>query len=121
MGEGDPIDAIKSKKNVLRIKNIISPNQMIYVLLGEQFDLSAKMGIDINGIIGGDLFKNFVVKINYNSRRLVFYNPESYEYKKCKDCMSFPLDFYRNKPLILFVSYMSAWNPPDICKISLKI
>lgn len=100
LGEGDPIDAIKSKKNLLKIKNIISPDQLIYVLLGEQFDLSAKMGIDINGIIGGDLFKNFIVKINYNSKRLVFYNPEFYEYKKCKDCMGFPLDFYKNKPLI---------------------
>ena len=100
LGEGDPIHAIRSKNNVLRIKNIINPNQQIYVLLGEQFDLSAKMGIDINGIIGGDLFRNFIVKINYNSKRLVFYNPDTYKYKKCKKCISFPLEFYKRKPLI---------------------
>ncbi len=100
LGQGDPIHAIRSKNNVLRIKNIINPNQLIYVLLGEQFDLSAKMGIDINGIIGGDLFRNFIVKINYNSKRLVFYNPDTYEYKKCKNCISFPLEFYKRKPLI---------------------
>lgn len=100
LGQGDPLEAIKSKKNILRIKNVINPNQLVYVLLDSQFDLSSKMGIDIHGIIGGDLFKNFVVKTNYNSKRLTLYNPDTYEYKKCKDCQSFPLEFHRRKPFI---------------------
>ncbi len=53
LGEGSAIEAIKSRNNTLRIDQVIGKNQMIYVLQDAQFELSAKMGIDINGIIGG--------------------------------------------------------------------
>lgn len=100
LGDGEPIDAIKSKNNLVKIKNIVNPHQLLYVLMGDQFDLSSKMGMDIYGIIGGDLFRGFIVKINYSTKKLIFYNPEGYEYKKCKDCLTLPLDFYRKKPLV---------------------
>ncbi len=64
------------------------------------FDLSAKMGVDINGIVGGDLLKDFIVKINYANKRITFYNPETYVYNKCNKCEVFPLDFYNKKPFI---------------------
>ncbi len=100
LGEGESMDAIKSTKNQFRIGKIINGYHMIYLISGKEFDLSANLGVNINGIIGGDLFHDFIIDINYSSKKLKFYNPDSYVYKKCKKCQIFELDFYKNKPYI---------------------
>jgi hypothetical protein len=100
LGEGEPIQAIKSKGNLFEMKGIVNPDMSLFVIVDDLFDLSAKLGVDIHGIIGGDLFEDFVVKINYASERLTFYNPDTYDAAKCKGCESFPLEFYSNKPFI---------------------
>ena len=100
LGEGEPIDAIKSKGNLFKMNGIVNPDLHLFVITENLFDLSAKIGVDIHGIIGGDLLKNFVVKINYGQKKLTFYKPGTYDYSKCKNCESFPLDFYNSKPFI---------------------
>lgn len=100
LGNGLPVEALVSKGNRLNIKDMVSHNQELYVILDEKFDLSSKMGITIHGIIGYDLLKNILVKINYASKRMTFYNPKKKYYKKCRKCEVFPLQFYRNKPFI---------------------
>jgi hypothetical protein len=94
LGEGNPINAVKSKGNLFNMNGIVNPNMNLFVITDNLFDLSAKMGIDIHGIIGGDLLKDFVVKINYAQKKLTFYKPGTFDYSKCKNCESFPLDFY---------------------------
>ncbi|MEN8186769.1 MAG: aspartyl protease family protein [Bacteroidota bacterium] len=101
LGEGEPLTAYKSKKNHTKIGNIINFDHLIYAVMGSDFDLSAKMGMDINGIIGGDLLHDFIVHINFSKKKLVFYDPDKYSYKKCKKCEEFPLLFYNRKPFII--------------------
>ena len=100
LGKGEPMDALISTNNSLKIKNFVGKNQEIYVLLKDKFDVSGKMGVTIHGIVGYKLFKDAVVHINYVSRRVHFYNPQFYKFKKCRKCETFPLQFYRNKPYI---------------------
>lgn len=100
LGVGGHIDAIKSADNFFRIGKITNAKHMIYLIPGKEFDLSSRMGITINGIIGGDLFRDFIVDINYTTKRLKFFNPTNHEYKKCKKCQYFDLEFYKNKPYI---------------------
>lgn len=100
LGEGNPINAVKSKGNSFNMNGIVNPDMNLFVITDNLFDLSAKMGVDIHGIIGGDLLKDFVVKINYAQKKLTFYKPDTFDYSKCKKCESFPLDFYNDKPFI---------------------
>ncbi len=100
LGGGKAVDALLSKNNRFRIKNLISNNEDLYVILKDNFDLSGKMGITIHGIIGYNLLKSVIAKINYNSKKIEFYNPKFYKYKECKKCEIFSLQFYRNKPYI---------------------
>lgn len=100
LGEGDPIQAIKSSGNLIRIKDAISVNHMIFMITDNLFDLSAILGMDVNGIIGSDLFKDFIIRINYSSKKIILYDPKSYSYKKCDNCLTLPLEFLQNKPLI---------------------
>ena len=100
LGEGNAINALSSEGNLFSCNGIINPSLSLFMITDNLFDLSAKMGIDVHGIIGGDLFENFVVKINYGNQKLTFYDPKTYTYSKCKTCETFPLDFYGNKPYI---------------------
>lgn len=100
LGEGSTINALSSSGNYFKMKGIINPSLSVFVITDELFDLSAKMGMDIHGIIGGDLFKDFVVKMNYSNKKLTFYRPGTYDLNNCKGCETFPLDFYNNKPFI---------------------
>ncbi len=100
LGGGEPIEALLSKGNRFKIKNISSTNQDLYVILKDAFNLSAKMGATIHGIVGYDLLKDVIIKINYRSKRIVFYNPQKYKAIKCRKCEVLPLQFYRNKPYI---------------------
>lgn len=100
LGKGKPVESLLSRKNKISIKNITSDNEIIYVILNDHFDLSSKMGITIHGIIGHNLFRNFIVKINYSTKKMYFYNPKSYSYKKCRKCETFPLEIHRRKPYI---------------------
>lgn len=100
LGNGLPVNALLSRNNKITIKNVVSNNEDIYVILKDHFDLSGKMGITIHGILGYNLLRNFIVKINYNTKKIFFYNPRKFAYKKCKKCEVFPIEFYRKKPFI---------------------
>ena len=100
LGTGEAVNAIISKKNTIRIKNLISRDETIYVILKNYIDLSSKMGTTIHGIIGFNLLKNFIVKVNYKTKKLDFYNHKTYTYKKCRKCETIPFTYYRKKPYI---------------------
>ena len=100
LGSEEPIDAILSKKNTFHFKEINGYNQDLFVLFDDAFDLSSKLGITVNGIIGYEILKDFVVHVNYSTKKLSFYNPATYVYKDCKKCEAFELEIYKNKPYI---------------------
>ncbi len=100
LGEGASINALRSGGNYFKMKGVVNSDLSLFVITDNLFDLSAKMGRDIHGIIGGDLFRDFVVKINYGSQKITFYDPDSYVAQDCKSCETFPLDFYNSKPFI---------------------
>lgn len=100
LGIGGGVQTIISQKNTFRIKNLLSLNESMYVTLNNPFDFSRKMGVTIHGIIGHSLLKSFIVKINYNSRKITFYNPKTYRYKNCKKCVIKEIVLNNNKPYI---------------------
>ena len=100
LGGGDPVEAIRSKRNFLRVGNAININQDVYVVFDKDLNFTPRLGIPIHGIIGFSLFKNFIVEINYASKYLKLYKPATYKYKKCKKCETFNLSFYNNKPYL---------------------
>ncbi len=100
LGKGEPIEALLSKRNTMKMKTFVSNSESIYVILKDKFDVSGKMGVTIHGIIGHKIFKDAIVSINYSTKKLTLYNPKKYIERKCNRCQKFPLQFYRNKPYI---------------------
>ena len=100
LGKGESVEAVLSKNNKIKFGDIFTLHQNIYIIYNEKLDLSGKLGFPVNGIIGYDILKDFVVTINYISKKITFTKPENYEYKKCRSCETFDLFFYKNKPYI---------------------
>lgn len=96
LGEGEGIQALSSRNNSFKIGDVENLNQVLYVVLDESFDLSSSIGIPVHGIIGYDLFRDFVVEINYNAKHIKFHNPELYADNPHKKSQTLPLAI-RNK------------------------
>ncbi len=100
LGSGEAIDAIASSNNNFNLKNIQGVNQKLYVIFNDDLDLSARLGITVHGIIGYEILKDFIVKVNYGTNKITFYNPKYYNKKDCKKCEFFDLEFHKKKPYI---------------------
>lgn len=100
LGGGQPIQAIKSKNNFLAIGKAINVNQDVFVVFDKELNFTPRLGRPIHGIIGYDVFKNFVVGINYSSKYLKLFKPSAFRDKNCKKCEVFNLSFHNNKPYI---------------------
>ncbi|OIO11615.1 MAG: hypothetical protein COS42_08950 [Flavobacteriales bacterium CG03_land_8_20_14_0_80_35_15] len=108
LGVGEFVDAIKSTNNNIIVgKNITNKNHKIYLILEGGINLSNRIGEEIHGIIGGDLFKDFIIKINYSTKQITFYKPNTYHYKSCKKCELLPLSFIAEKPYVNVVANFS--------------
>ncbi|MDT0541000.1 PDZ domain-containing protein [Croceitalea sp. P059] len=100
LGEGEPIQALKSTKNTFKIGNAKNFSQPLYVVLDRDLNFSTSLGIPIHGIIGFDLFKNFVVDVNYGAQTLKIYHPDKYNYKKSKRRQTLPLSIIQKKAYV---------------------
>lgn len=100
LGEGEPIEALKSSNNIFKIGDAIKLNQDLYAIKELGLNFAPRLGVLVNGIIGLDLFRDFIVEINYSSRFIKLTEPIYYSYKNCKRCERFNLEFYNDKPYI---------------------
>ena len=100
LGGGKSVKALKSRNNFVKIGKALNYSQDIFVVFDQNINFAPRLGVPIHGIIGYDLFKNFVVEINYSSKYIKLNNPKTYKYKSCRKCETFDLTFYNNKPYI---------------------
>ncbi len=97
LGDGDPIQALRSSGNVVQIGNAKSFNMSLHVVLDKDINFSTSLGIPVHGIIGYDLFKDFVVEVNYGKGYLKLFRPKDYVYKESKKTQTLPLNVINRK------------------------
>lgn len=115
LGMGEPVKGLHSYGNEIKFKGISGINQDIYVITDDLFQLSARMGIPINGILGYSVFYNFIVSVNYDSRLITFYNPDHFSYKKRhSNYTSLPLLLEDTKPYISLSIIDDAGNEHQV-------
>ncbi|MEM6687463.1 MAG: aspartyl protease family protein, partial [Bacteroidota bacterium] len=114
LGSGQSIEAVKARSDTFRIDNLLKLNLELFIILDQDINMSTRLGVPVHGIIGYDLFKDFVVEINYSSEKIKFHKKETYNYKKCKKCVDLPLTFRNNKPYINVSVAIEEDTKPDI-------
>lgn len=79
LGREESVTLYDSRDNVIKVGSAILQKSQILLLLDSDLKLSERMGIPVHGVIGYELLKGFVVRINYLTKRLTFYTPEYFK------------------------------------------
>jgi len=99
LGGEEVIEAYKSENNVLKMGSIISKDLEVYLIFSEGVNFSPRLGVPVNGIIGYDLFKDFIVEINYSRSFFKVHEPSQFN-KRLSGYKEMQLRFFQNKPYI---------------------
>jgi len=101
LGSEKEIEGLKSTNNTFETYGLRSNNHMLYVILDQSFNLSSHIGIPVNGIIGYKFFKNNIVEINYEKRKITVYEDKQEIQKKLdKKFKLIPITIEKSKPYI---------------------
>ena len=101
LGTGSPLTAIHTFGNEINISGIYGINQDYFVLMDNIFKLSNKLGTPIHGILSFNVLNAFIVEINYKDKKINFYEPAYFRYKKnSKNYLTLPLVIHETKPYI---------------------
>lgn len=102
LGSENAIQGLKSTNNILEVQGLKSTNHLLYIVLDQEFNLSSHVGIPVNGIIGYNFFKNNLVEISYERKRITIYRENDKNRKKIeKKFKKTPITIEKNKPYIV--------------------
>lgn len=100
-GSQEAVEGLKAYRNTLSVKGLEFKNQEIVVILDENFNFSSSLGIEVNGIIGSHFFSQNIIKIDYNRKKIVIYNPKRYSRRKVLSKFeAFDFELKDSKPYI---------------------
>ncbi len=100
LGEGFELTAYRSGDNVMKIEGMTARNQEVQMVIDENFQISHLLGIPVHGLIGFNLFKDYIVNIDYSNEKITLYKPEYYKYRDRKRDVILPLQLEQNKPFV---------------------
>lgn len=103
-----------SSKVHLKIGDAVAPSQDILILSDDYFKIDEYVGLEIHGIIGADLFRNLVLKIDYKQNSIFIQRTSNFRPPKRK-WKEVPVTIYKNKP------YISAQATLGDKKTSIKL
>lgn len=101
LGEDVELTAYRSGNNTMKINGLTASNQEVQMIIDENFQISHMLGIPVHGLIGFNLFKDYIVNINYSNEKIILYKPEYYKYRDRKRDIILPLYLDDNKPYVL--------------------
>jgi hypothetical protein len=105
LGQGESIEAFYSHGNEIDIDRATGLNQEVLVLREDIFHLSTFLGTYVHGLIGYNVFQDFIVEIDYSRGWIKFHSHDRFggRYQKKKnsnDWSSLPLTFRNEKPYV---------------------
>ena len=106
------VSAFVSRNMTLGFPNGIVTRRDIIVLEEDYFHLDQFTGVSIDGIIGANVFRNLVVKIDYKRRVLHIYHPEKFS-PPAGNYHSIDMKVVRNRPFVqAFVKLSDTMDIP---------
>ncbi len=101
-GLGDDYDltAYRSGNNTIKIEGLTAWNQEVQMIIDENFQISHMLGLPVHGLIGFDMFKDYIVRIDYSAEKLTLYRPEHYKYRDRRRDIILPLSIEGDKPYV---------------------
>jgi len=113
LGSEEEIEGLKSTNNILETHGLKSTNHLVYIILDQSFNLSSHIGIPVNGIIGYKFFKNNIVEINYQKKKVVVHSNN----EKTRDNLErknkvIPITIEKSKPYVYATAVINENEVP---------
>ena len=99
IGGDEYIEALKSEGNQMKVGKAVSNDLTLYLILDRKINFSPRLGFPVHGIIGSDLFQDFIVEINYKRKFIRLYEKDV-RLRKTERYEAIPLVFFKNKPYL---------------------
>ena len=81
-----------------KVKDLIIPAHSMLVLAKDYFRFEEVAGIELHGILGADVFRNLVVKINYDRKVITLMKRQHFDLPKGYE--KIPIEISRSKPYL---------------------
>ncbi|SDW90164.1 aspartyl protease family protein [Flavobacterium degerlachei] len=116
LGSEEAIEGLKSEGNILDVKGMRSIKHLLYIILDQDFNMSSHVGIPVNGIIGYPFFKDNLVEINYDKKKVFFYKDTKKNRKRIeRKYNKVAISIERAKP------YLTSMVVIDSVKVAAKL
>ncbi|CAM3698131.1 PDZ domain-containing protein [Flavobacterium gelidilacus] len=101
VGAGKAIDALISSNNKLKIKEFEDNDFTVLILNENNINFISKLGKEINGIIGYTFFKDRLIEIDYDRKKIIIHKNRDYlKKRKFKKFSKLKIDLINNKPYV---------------------
>ena len=90
--------ALISRNAVVEIAGLPASTADLLILEDDYFNLEELIGTSVDGLIGGDIFKNLIVRLDYKKSRLTLYDPSYFELPPGYETL--PVNIKLNKPYV---------------------
>ena len=112
LGKGEPLNAYLTSNNLIEMPGIYGNNHDIVILEDDIFHFTSSLGIRVNGIIGYNYFKNFLIEINYIQKKMFLHSLNKKLSKRFRKFTEMPINIVKGKPYIDAVISQKQINNP---------
>jgi hypothetical protein len=113
LGSEEEIEGLKSTKNILETHGLKSNDHMVFIILDQSFNLSSHIGIPVNGIIGHKFFRNNLVEINYQKKKIIVHTKsDKFQQKLERKFEKVPITIERSKPYLVAMATVNNTQIP---------
>lgn len=117
LGNGESLEAIISSNNKLKVKDYFDENFEVLLITDREISLINKLGVPINGIIGASFFKDYIVEINYQRKKVILHKDYNKSIaKKIKKHTEKKVEIIDSKPYLKMVTDIN-----DSKKMNIKL
>lgn len=100
-GSEDFFEAYYSPHNVIKIGSHIYNNDAeILMIINASTDFKQRLGVDVNGIIGADFFKQLMVYMDYEKERITVFKQDVKLPRRIRKSVFTSLQLHKNKPYL---------------------
>lgn len=102
LGSNEAIEGLRSSHNLISINGLVDKDHDLYIVMDQSFNFSPHVGIPVNGILGYHFFKNNLVEIDYDKKKIIVYKEHvKIRNKIQKKYTAIPITIERNKPYMM--------------------
>ncbi|MFC0779321.1 PDZ domain-containing protein [Flavobacterium sp. HJSW_4] len=113
LGSEEEIEGLKSTRNILETHGLKSSDHMVFIILDQSFNLSSHIGIPVNGIIGHKFFRNNLVEVNYQKKKIIVHaKGNKFQEKLNKQFRMVPITVEKAKPYVMTTATVNDQEIP---------